>query len=128
MKLNEYQKKAMTTCLPSCENMSYMLLGLMSEVGEIMGKVKKAIRKREIYIDDNDLLPAKDIDMEIIKTLDTGLRSEVGDVLWYVAGLCYTMGCDLEDIAKDNLHKLSERKKNGTIIGNGDGTTKEERL
>ena len=34
MELNEYQKRAMSTCMPSCENISYMLLNLVGEVGE----------------------------------------------------------------------------------------------
>lgn len=29
MELNEYQKRAMSTCMPSCENISYMLLNLV---------------------------------------------------------------------------------------------------
>ena len=34
MELNEYQKQAMTTCMVSCENDTYILFGLMAEVGE----------------------------------------------------------------------------------------------
>ena len=45
MTLNEYQEKAMGTCLPSCENFSYMMLNLVGEVGELAGKVAKSIRK-----------------------------------------------------------------------------------
>ena len=41
MELNEYQKKAMSTCLPSCDNISYMSLGLVSEVGELAGNHPK---------------------------------------------------------------------------------------
>lgn len=33
MTLNEYQKLAMTTCMESCKNDTYMLFGLMAEVG-----------------------------------------------------------------------------------------------
>ena len=32
--LKEYQRKAMTTCMPSSENFSYMFLNLVGEVGE----------------------------------------------------------------------------------------------
>lgn len=35
MRANEYQTRAMSTRLPSCENATYMLFGLMAEVGEI---------------------------------------------------------------------------------------------
>ena len=50
MTLNEYQKKAMSTCMPSCNNFSYMALNLVGEVGEFVGKVAKAIRKGHISI------------------------------------------------------------------------------
>ena len=55
MTLNEYQEKAMGTCLPTCENFSYMMLNLVGEVGELAGKVAKAIRKEEIGMYDNNL-------------------------------------------------------------------------
>jgi hypothetical protein len=35
MRANEYQTRAMSTRLPSCENATYMLFGLMAEIGEI---------------------------------------------------------------------------------------------
>ena len=41
MQLNEYQQQAMTTCMDSCENDTYMLFGLMAEVGEIADKIAK---------------------------------------------------------------------------------------
>ena len=41
MRANEYQTRAMSTRLPSCENATYMLFGLMAEVGEIADKIAK---------------------------------------------------------------------------------------
>ena len=127
MELNEYQKKAMSTCLPSCNNFSYMSLGLVSEVGELAGKVAKAVRKEEITLFGNDLYCGKRITEDGGKELHNGLIGEIGDVLWFVSGICEVLGLSLEDVAEANLAKLAERKKNGTIIGNGDGVTKEER-
>jgi len=46
---------------------------------------------------------------------------EIGDVLWYVALLADDIGCKLSDIANDNLIKLENRKKKGTLHGSGDG-------
>ena len=63
---------------------------------------------------------------ESFERLDESLIAECGDILWELSGLCTVMGWDLEKVAEYNLKKLSERKKNGTIAGNG--TTKEERL
>ena len=127
MELNEYQEKAMSTCLPSCNNFAYMSLGLVSEVGELAGKVAKAVRKEEITLSGNDLYCGKRITEDSGKELDKALIGEIGDVLWFVSGICNVLGLSLEDVAEANLAKLAERKKNGTIIGNGDGVTKEER-
>lgn len=128
MEINEYQKKAMSTCLPSCDNISYMSLGLVSEVGELAGKIAKAIRKEELKIDYNELVKRDKISEEEMMSLMAGIVGEIGDCAWFLAGICHTLGLSLEEVANANLAKLAERKKLGTIIGNGDGTTKEERL
>ena len=128
MQLNEYQEKAMTTCMPTCNNVAYMLLNLMGEVGEFASKIAKHIRKGEAGIGSGDtpnqfFLTAKaDIFNDRV-----ALRKEAGDILWQLAGLCKVMGWDLEAVANENLEKLAERAKNGTIAGEGDGVTKEER-
>ena len=129
MELNVYQKKAMETCMPTCENISYMLLNLVGEVGEFASKIAKGIRTGEMMIKDNNLcLDSERITKESLETLDKALMAEAGDILWELSGLCTVMGWDLEGVAEYNLKKLAERKKNGTIAGNGDGITKEERL
>ena len=127
MELNEYQEKAMSTCLPSCNNFAYMSLGLVSEVGELAGKVAKAVRKEEITLFGNDLYCGKQLPEDGGAELNKGIIGELGDVLWFVSGICNVLGLSLEDVAEANLAKLAERKKNGTIIGNGDGVTREER-
>lgn len=129
MELNVYQKKAMETCMPTCENISYMLLNLVGEVGEFSSKIAKGIRKGEFIIKQNELcFDLSDLKVESINKLAESLMAECGDILWQLSGLCSVMGWDLEKVAEYNLKKLAERKKNGTIAGNGDGTTKEERL
>ena len=131
MTLNEYQKQAMTTCMPSSENFSYMFLNLVGEVGEFASKVAKAIRKGQCSIG---------LDSHIAEQYECGdstsndlwlfggeqerleeLKKEAGDVLWQLSGLCTVMGWSLEDIAQMNLDKLAARKEAGTIDGNGDG-------
>lgn len=111
--LNEYQEKAMGTCLPSCDNFSYMLLNLVGEVGEFAGKVAKSIRKNNATIEANDVF-----DIPNHTTMD--LKSEAGDILWQLAGLCKVMGWELEDVAQCNLDKLANRKKEGTIVTHTD--------
>ena len=129
MELNEYQKKAMETCMPTCENISYMLLNLVGEVGEFSSKIAKGIRKGEFRIKENELcFDPQNLTEESLTRVEESLMAECGDICWQLSGLCTIMGWDLEKVAEYNLKKLSERKKNGTIAGNGDGITKEERL
>lgn len=121
MTLKEYQDAAMTTCLREAENFTYMMLNLTSEVGEFAGKVAKAIRKGQIKM-------GKDAQIhfaiyvpsdETVKQWDD-LAKEAGDILWQLAGLCSVMGWSLEDIAKQNLDKLADRKARKLIDGIGD--------
>ena len=129
MELNVYQKRAMETCMPTCENISYMLLNLVGEVGEFASKIAKGIRKGEMEITGNSLcIDNIRFTGESLERLDESLMAECGDICWQLSGLCTIMGWDLEEVAEYNLKKLAERKKNGTIAGNGDGITKEERL
>lgn len=113
--LNEYQKKAMTTCMASSNNFSYMFLNLVGEVGEFASKIGKAIRKENACIEFNDLCFATPYEGE------KELMKEAGDILWQLSGVCSVMGWDLEDIAQMNLDKLAARKAVGTIDGEGDG-------
>ena len=129
MELNVYQKKAMETCMPTCENISYMLLNLVGEVGEFSSKIAKGIRKGEFRIKENELcFDPQNLTEESLTRAEESLMAECGDICWQLSGLCTVMGWDLEEVAEYNLKKLAERKKNGTIAGNGDGITKEERL
>ena len=122
MELNDYQQKAMKTCMPTCDNFSYMFINLVGEVGELASKVAKAIRKDDASIgckfytamsgDENKLFIKQDYREDIMK--------EAGDILWQLSGLCTVMGWDLEQIASMNLTKLASRQKRGVIDGNGD--------
>lgn len=126
MTLNEYQQKAMSTCMDSCSNFSYMILNLVGEVGELASKVAKHVRKGQAFIDNNDLffgdIPEDAIaDPEAWKEeQDALLRAEAGDCMWQLAGLCHAMGWTLEDICRENLEKLASRKQRGVIDGSGD--------
>ena len=126
MKLNDYQNKAMSTCMDSSRNMSYMAMGLVSEVGEFAGKIAKAIRKRDVYIGNNDQ------DSDLLYTIgfmadpdrccewESDLKHELGDILWFAAGIAEVMGWTLEEVAEENISKLASRQKRGVIDGNGD--------
>lgn len=120
MTLNEYQRQAMTTCLPESENFSYMMLNLAAEVGEIAGKVGKMIRKGQARIDDNDITMYHGSDPEVDRQRELDLQKEAGDVLWQISGLCSVMGWSLDDIARQNLQKLADRQQRHVIDGSGD--------
>lgn len=132
MTLNEYQEKAMQTCMPSCDNISYMLLNLVGEVGEFASKVAKAIRKEDIYIGGQLYINGKQ-DIKGLSKLcvyphfvpeflefNEELMKEGGDILWQLFGLFHALGWKAENVAVGNLEKLADRAKRGKIDGDGD--------
>ena len=129
MTLAQYQQQAMTTCLPESENFSYMMLNLVGEVGELASKVAKMIRKGQVvFRTDGNLLTAaskngfktQDADCDEIVQREEEMQLEAGDCLWQLSGLCSVMGWQLEDIARQNLTKLADRKARHVIDGSGD--------
>lgn len=118
LSLSQYQEKAMSTCMESCNNFSYMMLNLMGEIGEFTGKIAKGIRRYDIMADYNSVIFYGKEDER--KAAELELKKEAGDILWQLAGLCRVMGWDLEDVAMLNLEKLSSRRDRGVIDGEGD--------
>jgi NTP pyrophosphatase (non-canonical NTP hydrolase) len=107
MDLNEYQKKSRRTAkYPDIgHSVIYPTLGLNSEAGEVAGKIKKIFRDKGGVIGDAER---------------DALRSELGDVLWYVAQVCTELDLSLDDVAQANIDKLSSRLERGKIGGEGD--------
>lgn len=123
MTLNEYQEAAMSTCMRTCNNWSYMFFNLVGEVGELASKVAKDIRKGNVDIDTgkgytSELMPSMPFDEWVVRSDE--YMAEAGDILWQLSGLCKVMGWSLEDVAKANLEKLASRKQRGVIDGDGD--------
>lgn len=121
--MNGYQEAAMKTCMPTCDNFSYMMLNLIGEVGELASKVAKDIRKGNVDIDTgkgytSELMPNMPFDEWVIRSEE--YMAEAGDILWQLSGLCKVMGWSLEDVAKANLAKLASRMQRGVIDGEGD--------
>lgn len=103
MNLNEYQNKAWGFALPSAKNNVYVSFGLISEVGEYFGKYAKFIRDGT---DAGEMMKAR--------------KKELGDILWFIAAEATMNGWKFSDIAGENISKLEERVKAGTIQGSGD--------
>ena len=96
---DEYQRKAKATAIyPKKAALPYLVLGLVSEAGEVAGKIKKNIRDGS----------------------KSNVASEIGDVLWYCAMLANELGANLGKLMEDNLYKLNDRKVRGTLQGSGD--------
>lgn len=105
MKFDDYQKKALSTLLPSGNNLPYVALGLTNEAGEVAGKIKKWIR------DNNG-------DMQ--KLDKAAITDELGDTLWYIALMAHLLDINLADVAQANIDKLSGRLERGRLTGSGD--------
>lgn len=120
MTLNEYQEKAMKTCMPSCDNISYMLFNLVGEVGEFASKLAKDIRKGNVRIENNELIFTTKITLtEALERLEE-YKKEAGDMLWQLFGVYSAMGWKANDVAVGNLDKLADRASRGKIDGDGD--------
>lgn len=112
MKLDEYQKEADATRrfpkifveMPGGQlqeaSYIYPALGLAGEGGEVLENVKKVVRN--------------DFGVVSKERLDK-ISLELGDVLWYVAGMATQLGLSMKEIAAANLEKLEKRNKEGKI-------------
>lgn len=100
----EYQEEAWKYALESAKNPGYLFTGLAGEVGEVCSLAAKQwrddSRSKEEFVKD--------------------LTKEIGDVLWFVAGLSTQYGIDLAVVAKSNLDKLKDRMQRNVIQGSGD--------
>ncbi len=102
-----YQERSADTWGPIETNhpIVYPTLGLTNEAGEFAGKIKKIFRDKGGVISDEDR---------------EALKSELGDVLWYLTQICTQLDLDLSDVARANIAKLRSRKRRGRIGGDGD--------
>ncbi len=109
MKMNftEYQTKSRKTAkYPSIGHpVIYPTLGLTNEAGEVAGKIKKIFRDKAGLIGETEL---------------ENLKSELGDVLWYLAQVCTELDLSLDQVAEHNIEKLYSRLERGKISGDGD--------
>ena len=107
--LTDYQKAADRTAIYPYRGAEgpapYPFVGLSGEAGEVSEQFKKLLR------DDDGFLTADRRDAVI---------KELGDVLWYVAAIAHEVDADLEEVARRNIDKLTDRDDRGVIHGDGD--------
>lgn len=109
MELNEYQKNSRNTAiykhgLTTIDGLTYSILALCGETGELANKLKKYHRAGTLVI------PPSPEQVEVLK-------DELGDVLWYVASVAHELGISLQDVAQFNLDKLKKRKEENKVVG-----------
>ncbi len=97
MNLKDYQDKASRTINPDLNKRDIkinMAMGISGEAGETIDMIKKEIfHGHDINIKD--------------------LKKEIGDILWYVAGLATAYNLSLEEIGLMNVEKLKRRYPEG---------------
>lgn len=102
MTFDEYSKKAREfNVVPEDRQESHALCGLVEEVGELLGKYKRALRG-DTPLDN----PA--------------LEKELGDILWYLNDISVILGLSLNSVAESNIQKLEDRRTRNVISGEGD--------
>ena len=99
MNMTEYQllaARTINTEQPDKEKLINFVFGLAGETGETIDLLKK------IIFHGNDL-----------ETNRGKLTLELGDCLWYIAGIATAAGINLEEIATRNIEKLKARYPDG---------------
>lgn len=107
MNFTDYQTKSRATAkYPAIgHGVIYPTLGLTNEAGEVAGKIKKVFR---------------DKGGEVNAETREALKSELGDVLWYLSQVATELDLSLDEIAEANIVKLLDRQARGKIQGDGD--------
>ena len=100
MKVNEYQRLAMTTLNPQLNKKEILInsvMGLCGESGEAIDIVKKWLAQ------------GHELDKE-------HMAKELGDIAWYLAEAATALDLSLEEILQANIEKLKKRYPEGFEI------------
>ena len=99
--LDEYAEFVDTTSQYCTEDpISYTLLGLGGEVGELQNFWKKRLRTGRSVLTHEE---------------EAKMSDELGDVMWYCFALAQELRLDMSEVLEKNQHKLRARQKGGTI-------------
>jgi NTP pyrophosphatase (non-canonical NTP hydrolase) len=111
MTFDEYQQKALTTAYTNPDYIDTLMdktiwaMGVAGEAGEVVEKWKKIVAYKAGKITPEELQE---------------LSKELGDVVWYVAVMAHSLGLSFDDVMKQNVQKLADRKKRDVLKGAGD--------
>lgn len=100
MNLKEYQKICKKTAKKFDDKREEAYtwgLGMAGEAGDVAGCIKK------VFAHEN-------------KSVEKGIKENIGDTLWYIAMLCNVFGWDLNEILNENVSKLAKRYPNGFTL------------
>lgn len=102
MNFSEYQDLAARTLPEGIEKqreltLVNMAMGLVGESGETIDYLKKV------------LFQGHEFEVEKI-------AGELGDILWYIAGMCTVLEIHLDEVAQYNIQKLVKRYPDGFKI------------
>lgn len=93
----QYQKdviRTLTNYNDYDKTINMLTLGIGGEAGEVVDYIKKYLyHGHELSVDT--------------------LKAEIGDLLWYIANLCNTLGLSISDVMDYNIEKLRKRYPNG---------------
>lgn len=95
-KFKDYQDKIQRTRNFKDTELVNYTLGLVCEAGEFGDIIKK------------HLYHGHDLDLEKVK-------SELGDIMWYIGNVCNVLDINLEEVADKNIEKLEKRYPNGFL-------------
>lgn len=93
-KFRDHVKSLQNHAIPESDRLFCGGLGLTEEAGEVAGLIKK------------HRFQGHDLDKD-------AMRSELGDVLWYVQFICMNLDLTIEECMQMNISKLTERYKDG---------------
>jgi NTP pyrophosphatase (non-canonical NTP hydrolase) len=108
MTFDEYQKRALKTAQNDYGTLiqrTIWAMGVAGEAGEVIEKWKKIVAYKEGKVNDEDRAE---------------LAKELGDVVWYIAVMCHSLGLSFEEVMQGNVSKLADRQKRNVIKGAGD--------
>lgn len=80
-------------------------MGVAGEAGEVIEKWKKIVAYKDGKISEDDRAE---------------LGKELGDVVWYIAILADRLDLSFDELMKQNLQKLLDRKQRDVLKGAGD--------